>query len=144
MNEIKKIIDRISTLNTLKQKITININHMKKLITILTLIMLSSLGYSQSIIRGEYFFDTDPGIGNATNFNFASVADSVETTLNIPTTSLSLGLHVLYMRTLNDSGSWSFSEARMVNIINQTANTSIATAEYFFDTDPGIGLGTAL
>jgi hypothetical protein len=117
---------------------------MKKLIAILTLIMLSSLGYSQSIIRGEYFFDTDPGIGNATTFNFASVADSVETTLNIPTTSLSLGLHVLYMRTLNDSGSWSFSEARMVNIINQTANTSIATAEYFFDTDPGIGLGTAL
>jgi hypothetical protein len=117
---------------------------MKKIITLLTLIMLSTLGFSQSIIRGEYFFDTDPGIGNATNFNFTSVADSVESTLSLPTTGLSLGLHVLYMRTLNDSGSWSLSEARMINIINQTANTSIASAEYFFDTDPGVGLGTAL
>lgn len=104
----------------------------------------SAVGQAQQIIRGEYFFDSDPGIGNATNFNFASIADSVETTLSIPTNGLSLGLHVLYMRTLNDSGSWSMSEARMVNIINQTANTSIAAAEYFFDTDPGIGLGTAL
>lgn len=116
---------------------------MKKIITLLFIITTFS-SYGQSIVRGEYFFDSDPGIGAATNFTFGSISDSVETTLNIPTTGLSLGLHVLYMRTLNDSGSWSFSEARMVNIINQTANTSITNAEYFFDTDPGVGLGTAL
>ncbi|HRG59614.1 MAG TPA: T9SS type A sorting domain-containing protein [Bacteroidia bacterium] len=116
---------------------------MKKLITLL-FILISYNSYSQSIVRGEYFFDTDPGIGAATNFTFGSVTDSVETTLSIPTNGLSLGLHVLYLRTLNDSGSWSLSEARMFNIINQTSNTSIATAEYFFDTDPGVGAGTAL
>lgn len=116
---------------------------MKKIITLLFIIATFS-SYGQSIVRGEYFFDTDPGIGNGISFTFPSVADSVETNLTILSTGLSLGLHVLYIRTLNDIGSWSFSEARMVNVINQTSNTSVAAAEYFFDTDPGVGLGTAL
>lgn len=116
---------------------------MKKIYT-LFLILIGCSSFGQSIVRGEYFFDTDPGVGVATSFTFGNVADSVETTLSIPASGLSLGLHVLYMRTLNDSGSWSLTESRMVNIINQTSNTSIASAEYFFDTDPGVGQGTVL
>lgn len=108
--------------------------------------IMGTVSYGQTILSGEYFFDTDPGFGNGYSFNFTTPADSVETTLTIPTSGLGLaiGLHVLYIRTLNDSGKWSFAEPRMVNIIHQSGNTSIAEAEYFFDTDPGIGAGTDL
>lgn len=88
------------------------------------------------IIGAEYFFDTDPGIGNGTALPVSS--NSVITT-TIPTTGLSDGVHYLFIRTKHDGNIWSLAEPRYINI-----RTRIIKAEYFIDTDPGFGNGTPL
>ena len=116
---------------------------MKKLLLIL-LLALPAFGFSQKVIRGEYFFDTDPGIGNGTNIVVAIPADSVDINFSASVSSLTKGLHNLYVRMLNDSGVWSLAENRMVNVYTVVASQNIVSSEYFFDTDPGLGLGTAI
>ena len=116
---------------------------MKKLLLII-LTALPILGFSQKVIRGEYFFDTDPGIGNGTNIIVTTPADSVEINFTASVSSLTKGLHNLYVRMLNDSGVWSQAENRLVNVYSVIANQNIVKSEYFFDTDPGVGLGTAI
>lgn len=117
---------------------------MKKNIFLICFFLLPFLGSTQTIIRGEYFFNTDPGIGNGTSIVVSSPADSVEINFTVPVNTLSFGLHNLYVRMLNDSGVWSMSENRLVNIYKASVNSSIVAAEYFFDTDNGIGSGTAV
>ena len=51
-----------------------------------------------NIVKGEYFIDTDPGFGSATNipFNAASNLDNLNFTFDI--TTLPTGFHNLFMR----------------------------------------------
>jgi len=96
-----------------------------------------------SIASAEYFFDTDPGVGNGTTL--AMSGNSVDLNYNIPTTGLSDGIHKLYVRVINDDGTWSLYDKNVFYINPDHSNTAnIATAEYFIDTDPGVGNGTAL
>ena len=117
---------------------------MKKHLLLVCLFLLSLAGSAQNIIRGEYFFDTDPGIGNGSPIVVATPADSVELNFSIPVNSLSLGMHNLYVRMLNDSGVWSLSENRLVNIYKVSTNSAIVAAEYFFFFYNGVGSGTAV
>ena len=94
--------------------------------------------------RGEYFVDTDPGVGNGTGFT-STGADSSTNDRSIPTGSLSTGYHRAYIRYLNDSGLWGPVFNQLVYVID-TATVSappIAKGEYFVDTDPGAGNGTS-
>lgn len=99
----------------------------------------------QFYIRGqqavaEYFFDTDPGIGNGTPLSFTNPNDSVNQNFSviIPTT-LNSGPHQLYVRSRDEKGIWSHASEKSFYI-----TPKIIAAEYFYDTDPGKGLGTAL
>lgn len=117
---------------------------MKKILlfTLLLLAQLASMG--QQLIKAEYFFDTDPGVGQGTNIAIAVPADSVDFSFSVPVNSLSTGLHNLYVRTLNDSGIWSIAENRLINVYKASLSADIVAAEYFLDSDPGIGLGTSI
>lgn len=117
---------------------------MKKILlfTLLLLAQLASMG--QQLIKAEYFFDTDPGVGQGTNIAIAVPADSVDFSFSVPVISLSTGLHNLYVRTLNDSGVWSIAENRLINVYKASLAADIVAAEYFLDSDPGIGLGTSI
>ena len=96
-----------------------------------------------SITSAEYFIDTDPGIGNGTSLTMTG--NIIDQNYNIPTTGLSDGIHKLYVRVINDDGTWSIYDKNVFYINpNQTNTAAIASAEYFIDTDPGIGSGTAL
>lgn len=88
----------------------------------------------------EYFFDTDPGAGNATNIDIIDSV-SLNETLSIPISSLSSGIHILHTRTKNDLNQWSLYARQTFYITNFSSalNNSITEAEYFFDVDPGIG-----
>ncbi|MCF8274915.1 MAG: hypothetical protein K9I95_13905 [Flavobacteriaceae bacterium] len=88
----------------------------------------------------EYFFDTDPGIGNATNIDVTNAA-TLNETLTIPISSLTSGIHVLHMRSKNDVNTWSLYARQTFYIANFSSalNNTIAEAEYFIDTDPGVG-----
>lgn len=92
------------------------------------------------LIGAEYFFDTDPGVGNGNSFSITSGLD-VDFTVDIPTTGLESGYHALFIRFMDENGQWGHSEARTIyvqpNINSQTF--MLSEAEYFIDTDPGIG-----
>jgi len=95
------------------------------------------------IVAGEWFIDTDPGLGNGTSFSVTS--DSIVTsTLTIPNT-LSPGFHNLFVRVKNDEAKWSHYEGRMFYVLeNQSLLTAtIVSGEWFINSDPGTGNGTA-
>ena len=121
---------------------------------LLVLILLLSGFSSHSQIRdiriqdAEFFWNIDPGLGNATqisvsdgNFNQA-IENFLDDSTNIPTQ----GIHVLSIRLKDENGSWgnTFSKAIMVNPALSTRSIKIQQAEYFWDTDPGQGSGTPL
>lgn len=58
----------------------------------------------------EYYFDTDPGIGNGTSISISPNSFNVNESIVIPTTGLNMGTHYLYMRARDTSGNWSLYE----------------------------------
>ncbi|WP_170179802.1 T9SS type A sorting domain-containing protein [Flavivirga rizhaonensis] len=105
--------------------------------------LLSFCCLAQTITSAEYFFNTDPGIGNGTSLSVNSNTGQLVQTFSIATTSLTDGFHTLYVRTLNSDSNWSLYDKQSFYL--KSFNTSIiASAEYFFNTDPGIGNGTVL
>jgi gliding motility-associated-like protein len=100
---------------------------------------------AQTLLNAEYFFNTDPGIGNATPITLAANTGTLTFTTNIPTSSLSQGFHQLAIRVKETGGRWSNFESRGFYITAATSDAAnITAAEYFFDTDPGIGSGTPI
>jgi hypothetical protein len=94
------------------------------------------------IVAAEYFVDTDPGAGLA---NALQVNQGSNVTIQFPVTNLSGGFHVLAVRTKNARGIWSHYESKPFYVSEDSATMpQIVAAEYFFDKDPGVGLGTSL
>jgi len=122
---------------------------MKKSLKILLILCISfwiARIQAQSYQSVEYFFDNDPGIGNATPISISSLSDSLDLSLAIPSAILSEGAHTLYMRFQDTADYWSLSSGQVFTIFDSTngASTHIVSGEYFFDTDPGIGNGISI
>jgi hypothetical protein len=95
-----------------------------------------------NITAAEFFVDTDPGAGNGTPVSVTSGA-TVNFIASIPTTSLAAGFHFVAIRTRDANGKWGLFETRGFFISNNTTNAgNITAAEFFIDTDPGVGNGT--
>ncbi|MBK9317739.1 MAG: hypothetical protein IPM91_02105 [Bacteroidetes bacterium] len=121
-------------------------NRFYLLLSLLLLTLVSHITYGQ-IYRAEYYFDTDPGHGNGTAIAFTP-SDSVSYTgsFQLPI-GLSDGFHYLYIRTRDSDGKWSLAERRnfYVKTLIPFSNTvKIVAAEFFIDTDPGVGNGTTI
>ncbi|HRH36234.1 MAG TPA: hypothetical protein PKY12_14310, partial [Catalimonadaceae bacterium] len=101
---------------------------------------------SRKINKLEYFFDTDPGIGSGFGVSGFTASDSANITTVIPVSSLSTGFHTLYIRTQDETKVWSQTESRSFFITASTSSSAgpITGLEYFFDTDPGVGLGSKI
>lgn len=95
---------------------------------------------AQSPARLEYFFDTDPGYGKATPVSSVSEGNN---TLTFDPGNLTVGAHVLYVRSMDDQGHWSPLVSRPVFVEPQ--EVTVARLEYFLDdNDPGRGQATAV
>ncbi len=104
----------------------------------------SSTTNVSNIVSAEFFIDTDPGVGNGTPITPSPTGANPTFIATIPTTLLSPGFHFVAIRTKDATGKWGLFENRGFYISTQTANsTGMTAAEYFIDTDPGIGNGTA-
>lgn len=108
-------------------------------LSLLILTAFSCVAQSLSpIVQVEYFVDTDPGIGNATQVSIVPGTD-VEAAFSFDPTSLSVGWHTLYVRARNDSG-WSIMFRR--NFLKSQLPpppANIVEVEYFYGSDPGVG-----
>lgn len=99
---------------------------------------------SSFITQIEYFFDTDPGVGNATSILFTP--DSViNGTLNVPLNGMSTGFHNLGIRTKNSYG-YGHTDYRLIflEVGSNSVINNITNLEYFLDHDPGVGNGTLI
>lgn len=106
---------------------------------------------AQHIVAAEYFFDTDPGSGKATAIPVTPGMDISNLSTDVNTTGLALGTHRLYLRSKSQEGHWSLTHVRefVVNAdfgypVPPAAALQVVAAEYFIDTDPGAGKGTAI
>jgi hypothetical protein len=97
------------------------------------------------ITAAEFFVDNDPGVGNGTVITPITSGNTVSFTTSIATTALAPGFHFLAIRTKNNSGQWGLYESRGFYISTATTNMpDMTAAEYFIDTDPGVGNATPI
>ena len=94
-----------------------------------------------AINRVEYFYDTDPGMGNGTAIPVTQGVNISNQTAEVNINNLSDGLHNLYIRSRTTNGKWSLTVTNTFVKMSLPASNFINKAEYFFDTDPGMGLG---
>ena len=99
---------------------------------------------AQGLKAVEYFFDADPGIGNGTRINFPAPVTDIDTVLDIDMSALSLGLHRLFVRSLDTNSHWGLYH--IYPVINAQSNqpTVLQKMEYYFDKDPGQGNGIGI
>lgn len=113
-------------------------------ITLIIILFVYQLVFSQNIQQAEYFWDNDPGQGNgntllALDGNFDQALETAFTnSANLP----SEGDHVFYVRVKSQDGNWSPVFRKVVRIRpNNDSNfgVKIVQGEYFWDNDPGSG-----
>ncbi len=94
----------------------------------------------------ELFIDQDPGYGNGAIFGNISTPESfVNVLASIPTDTLTIGFHSLFIRARGDGSVWGIPEQRIIYVDeNGTTIVNITEIEYFFDTDPGYGSATTI
>ena len=110
----------------------------------IALLLVSVTVSAQVITSAEYFFNTDPGQGNATALSIPSGSD-VTFTRTVSTTGLPQGFNVIGLRVKESPGGWSLFETRGFYITETALDVpNITAAEYFFDSDPGQGNGIAI
>ncbi len=95
------------------------------------------------IAKAEYFFDTDPGVGNARSITISPTDTAVTKTFTASASGLSPGYHKLYIRAQDSTGRWSISARRNIEVIQSLDTAKIIAAEYFFSSDQGFGRATA-
>ncbi|MCO5286480.1 MAG: T9SS type A sorting domain-containing protein [Chitinophagaceae bacterium] len=104
-----------------------------------------------NIVAAEYWIDTDPGMGNATAISVSAGTDIANILATLNTTGLSNGIHRYGFRTKSIDGKWSLTNINNFLVDHNpdyatapAAITDIVAAEYFIDTDPGMGNGTSI
>ena len=97
---------------------------------------------SGAVQQVEYFWDVDPGFGNATPLSITPAAQvEIDAGIDVPDT-LANGVHLLSVRAKSVKG-WSPILERQV-VVKRSAVNNIVRVEYFWDTDPGYGKGGEL
>ncbi|MEO5966651.1 MAG: T9SS type A sorting domain-containing protein, partial [Ferruginibacter sp.] len=96
-----------------------------------------------NVSKAEFFFDTEPGFGNGIDITIAEGQD-ISFPLSGNISSLSKGLHTLYVRVKDANGKWSLTHNQLFYKENIISNPvpNITKAEYFIDVDTGFGSGT--
>lgn len=116
---------------------------MKKIIFIFIFYWAIDSVFSQNIAGGEYFFNTEPGIGNGSPLSFAA-GDSVEFDFNLSMGSLPSGFNHLYLRFRMDNGQWGMLHHKTIYHYSEQHDNTIVAGEYFLNTEPGAGNGTPM
>lgn len=105
-------------------------------------------GTPQNIVAAEYYIDTDvSGVGGNQIPGIFTPGMAIDEVFTIPTTGLTDGLHVLHIRVKDADDTWSLYKRAYFYTHSPNSNTNatpIMAAEYFFDTDPGVGSATSV
>jgi|GEM_PF-3471774 len=117
---------------------------MKKILLINLFLYLFILVLAQpNITKVEYYIDTDPGYGLATDIPFTSTND-IDINFNPDISALSNGIHTFFVRAKDVNGKWTHTRSHSFYKGFGATNQPISIIEYYFDTDPGYGKANAL
>ena len=111
---------------------------MKKSILLLNLLLAAFIASAQLIDGAEYFWDTDPGIGLGLPLTIAEPGETVTGDFQFDSNGLKEGPHKIGIRFHKDDGTWGIPRYRRI-VVHQFTG-----AEYFWNTDPGLGNGNFL
>lgn len=92
-------------------------------------------------VRGEYFWNFDPGIGRASRMTDGGEAGGYHS-FTIGATGLKPGMNMLGMRAFS-GGRWTQTLYNFV-MIEADPKATVWTGEYFWDKDPGVGKATPM
>lgn len=97
--------------------------------------------HNWNLVEAEYFFDIDPGYGNAKKLSTSGNDFLLKETLNLD--GIEDGLHTLYIRAKDEKGNW--STTHMSHFISKTVSKwKVIDLEYFIDNDPGAGMANKI
>jgi hypothetical protein len=119
----------------------------KHIICIIAILCVICSINAQNITKIEYYIDTDPGFGVATDVPITAATPINNLNVTVPMTGLTDGFHQFFARAKDVSGAWSMVSSHQflkVTPINPPASTTpnIVKIEYYLDTDPGFGVAT--
>ncbi|KAF0151704.1 MAG: esterase/lipase/thioesterase, partial [Ignavibacteria bacterium] len=100
---------------------------------------------SNKLAIAEYYFDNDPGQGNANKINVLHVSDYLINT-KLDVSGLENGIHILGFRVKDTDAKWShtYNKIFIKESFSNNVTSTIVYGEYFYDTDPGIGNGYSI
>ena len=103
-------------------------------------------GEAPSIVAAEYFLNSDPGEGSGTAIDGSFDGATAELDFNVETSDLEPGSHVVHVRMQDEDGVWGRPRSAVLRVVAEEIEEapSIVAAEYFLDSDPGEGSGTAI
>lgn len=105
----------------------------------------TTTGDMTGVTRAEYFIDNDPGVDNGLPITVSTNGNIVSFLATVPSATLATGFHILAIRVQDANGNWSLLETRPFYISPIATNMgNIVAAEYFIDSDPGVGNGSPL
>ncbi|HUM46723.1 MAG TPA: hypothetical protein PLD84_07345, partial [Chitinophagales bacterium] len=117
------------------------------LLALSLLIVSTSQAQYHYVAGGEYYIDTDPGVGLGTPLNAADgTFDNITEQLSKNITGLSNGLHTLNVRVRDNNNNWGpvFTTVIKKDAAVTARPMNITQGEVFWDADPGQGNGTAM
>ncbi len=121
---------------------------MKKIL-IFIIISITAFGqvWTQSLADAEYYFDSDPGVGNGIAISITP-GDDITESYNFSVSPLGPGFHNLFIRVRDDLGRWSLVRRHLFYVYDDSpmdlskVQADLVGFEYFFDKDAGVGTGT--
>lgn len=114
------------------------------------LLLLGTQLYGQTgLLNTEYFWGVDPGEGNGTALVAVdgSYGQALEHVLAETSTLPAPGEHTFSIRALDEDGNWGPLFSTMIQVLPSAVSfpdINVSQGEYFWDTDPGEGNGSAL
>lgn len=110
---------------------------------------IPSNSFAATLDSLEYFFNNDPGLGQANKITLNNLPITSET-LGLNISSINSGVHQIYLRVKDSNGQWSMTSRKMlllqdpiITFPGKTKN-NVAGIEYFINTDPGHGAATSV
>ncbi len=79
---------------------------------------------TQTVTALEYYFDTDPGVGNGIPIQ-VTTSSSINTTLQLGVSCLNAGIHYLYVRAKDEFNRWSVVERDTITITSGMTATVV-------------------
>jgi hypothetical protein len=94
------------------------------------------------LAKAEWYIDEDPGVNNANQITLSG--DTAIVDFNIDLSSVSNGLHTLFVRAQDGLGYWSVKQSHLFFKQQGGGVNDVAQMEYYIDVDPGYGNGNFL